>query len=168
MTLLKRITTDYDEAEDRIKLVGEYQSGNLGVIWLTQRLLSRLLPVILDRLQKAMGDIHQVGQVGSVVQEFAQQAARAQMPPLPPLKPEPDAQAWLVKSIDIASVSNGIRLTFKGPGFEQAILKLEGQFLRQWLNILYDINRKAGWPVTIWPDWIRESARPSEQQVVKH
>jgi len=168
MTLLKRITTDYDEAEDRIKLVGEYQSGSLVVIWLTQRLLSRLLPVILDRLQKAMGDIHQVGQVGSVVQEFAQQAARAQMTPSPALKPEPGAQSWLVKSIDIASTPNGLRLIFKGGGSEQATLKLEGQFLRQWLNILYDVNRKAGWPLSIWPDWIRESARPSEQQVVKH
>lgn len=168
MSLLQSITTDYDDVEDRIKLVGKFRTGDLVVIWITQRLLSRLLPVLLERLQAATGNLQQAGQVGSVVQEFAQQAARAQTKPLPPLKPEPDAQAWLVKSIDVASTPNGLRLTFKSAGSERAVLRLDGQFLRQWLNILYDTSRKAGWPLSQWPDWMRESARSAPKRVVKH
>ncbi|EIC28719.1 MULTISPECIES: hypothetical protein [Methylomicrobium] len=168
MSLLQSITTEYDDVEDRIKLVGKFRNGDLIVMWITQRLFSRLLPVLLDRLQAATGNLQQVGQVGSVVQEFAQQAARAQMKPQPPLKPESGAQAWLVKSIDVAATPNGLRLTFKSGDSGRAVLKLEGQFLRQWLNILYDINRKAGWPLSQWPDWVRESARAVPKRVVKH
>lgn len=166
MTLLHRITTDYDEAEDRIKLVGQYRPDKLAVIWLTQRLLRRLVPVLLERLQTAQP----VGQsiAASVVQEFAQQAARAQMQPLPSLQAPADAEAWLVKSIDIGNRQNGLQLVFKGANGEQATLKLEGQFLRHWLNILYDVCRKAGWPLNIWPDWMRESSQAPKKQVVKH
>lgn len=165
MTLLQRITTDYDEAEDRIKLVGQCRSNQLAVIWLTQRLLWRLLPILLERLQKAP-----VGQpiVASVVQEFAQQAARAQMQPLPSLQAPVGTEAWLVKSIDVGKRQNGLQLVFNGANGEQAILKLEGQFLRQWLNVLYDVCRKAGWPLSLWPDWMRESSQAPKKQVVKH
>ncbi len=48
---LERITTQYIEAEDRIRLSGSTRDGHSQVLWLTQRLLSRLLPRLLDALQ---------------------------------------------------------------------------------------------------------------------
>ena len=41
---LHRITTEYIDSEDRIRLTGQLASGDTVVLWLTQRLLNRLVP----------------------------------------------------------------------------------------------------------------------------
>lgn len=165
IAILRRITTEYDEAEDRIRLVGECNAGTPVVLWLTQRLLQRLLPVMLERLHKPVGDdvLKAV-----VVQEFAQQAARARMTPQAPLRPSPETESWLVRTIDVASTKQGMRLTFKGKADENVGFMLEGQSLRQWLNIVYDLYRKAGWPLAIWPVWMQKSDHAQNQQPIKH
>ena len=165
MFTLQRFTTDYDEHEDRIKLIGEDQSETPVLLWLTQRLLMRLLPVLLERVHKS---VDEAPQIRSVMHEFAQQAARAQMPSLPAVEAKEDSQSWLIQSIDVKQTAQGLQLALKGKNDDCAILKLEGQFLRQWLNILYDINRKAGWPMTIWPEWIQGSTPKTPAHVVKH
>ena len=44
MNSLQRITTEYDEREDRIRVSGQLAQGEAVVLWLTQRLLNRLVP----------------------------------------------------------------------------------------------------------------------------
>ena len=41
---LGRVTTVYVDVEDRFRLSGEAQDGLVLVLWLTQRLLCRLVP----------------------------------------------------------------------------------------------------------------------------
>lgn len=48
MAGLQRITTQYDEREDRIRLAGETMNDQMVVLWFTQRMLHRLLPVSLE------------------------------------------------------------------------------------------------------------------------
>ena len=43
MGTLQRCTTEYVECEDRIRLAGELASGATVVLWLTQRLMNRLI-----------------------------------------------------------------------------------------------------------------------------
>ena len=166
MFKLQRFTTDYDEHEDRIKLTGHCHSDNHVLLWMTQRLLLRLVPVMLERVHKS---VEEAPQIQSVMHEFAQQAARTQMPSLPAVQVKEDSQSWLIQSIDVTPTAEGLQLALKGKNNDCAVVKLEGQFLRQWLNILYDISRKAGWPLTMWPDWIQGSAAPkTPANVVKH
>lgn len=40
---LQRITTQYIEVEDRLRLTGELAPGEVVVLWLTQRLMHRLI-----------------------------------------------------------------------------------------------------------------------------
>ena len=51
-TTLRRITTEYIEIEDRLRISGEIADAEAVVIWLTQRLLLRLLPLLLQWLDQ--------------------------------------------------------------------------------------------------------------------
>ena len=59
-TGLERVTTRYSVAQDRICLAGELPGGSPVVLWLTQRLLRRLLPPLLAWLQEQGGAAHAV------------------------------------------------------------------------------------------------------------
>ena len=51
--VLTRITTRYVALEDRIRLAGEVEGAGMVSIWLTRRLLQRLLPKLLRGLEPA-------------------------------------------------------------------------------------------------------------------
>ena len=71
--------------------------------------------------------------------------------------------------MDVAQHPQALWLTFKGTrSCDEGVvvlgtLTLEPQPLRQWLNILYDNYRRAGWPLQAWPDWVTESAPDGTQ-----
>lgn len=89
---LQRITTTYDVEQDRIRLIGQYVGGGTHTLWLTQRLLQRLLPVLWQWLERQdippNSDPDLVGGGMTAVsnplrdealQNFAQQAAQSQL-----------------------------------------------------------------------------------------
>ena len=49
---LSRVTTVYVDVEDRFRLSGETQDGQVLVLWPTQRLLCRLVPHLVLRLAR--------------------------------------------------------------------------------------------------------------------
>ncbi|OGA98994.1 MAG: hypothetical protein A3E79_03520 [Burkholderiales bacterium RIFCSPHIGHO2_12_FULL_61_11] len=165
MAELQRITTEYVDAEDRIRLNGELGSGHAPVVlWLTQRLLQRLLPVLLKGLQRpeAGADLA----YADMLHGFAQQAAQANLLPEPPVQAAQHSAAWLVLSVDIAQSAESVCLTFKAADGRQASLTLAETPLRQWLGIVYHACLKAGWPLQVWPQWLQESRQPAVQPVV--
>jgi len=165
MTTLKRITTDYIDVEDRIRVAGEYSAGAPVVIWLTRRLLQRLLPALLLWLERQGADTPHA----TILLGFAQQAARAELAPAPAVQTSANSTAWLVLSVDVAQSVQAVGLTFKGTHEQRVTLTLAAKPLRQWLSILYDAYRKAEWPLDLWPQWLRESNQPAGQQgVVLH
>lgn len=181
MKHLDRITTEYIAAEDRIRLTATIREGETVVAWFTQRLLQRLVPTLVQWLHTQGADPQGAGTLradtlrADVMHGFAQQAARARMKPQAPVRAEPGGSVWLVQSIDVAQHSQVLRLTFKGShGTDSAstvlgTLTLAPQPLRQWLNILFDNYRKAGWPLQAWPNWVAESGpQETPQPVVMH
>lgn len=158
---LNRITTEYQEAEDRIRLAGEDAQGQTVVLWLTLRLLNRLIPHLCRWLEQRVGATG----LTEVRQEFAQQKARAELEKQPPVRTNPDVQGVLIHSVDLRTANAGMGLQFKdADGYEVACLQLKPQPLRQWLNIVFDQYRKAQWPTAVWPAWVSE-ARPPETPV---
>lgn len=172
---LQRITTEYVEHEDRIRLSGERPNGDTVVLWLTQRLLNRLVPHLtawLDRQVPSASTIpafqaaHQ-----DIVQGFAQQAARAQLAPEPPVRASSPVASGRVDAVDIAQGEDAVVLTFKGKADVQAVLKLAAQPLRQWLGIVYEQCLRAEWPTTAWPAWMEQaqlSSTPATGSAVLH
>lgn len=165
MTQLERITTEYIDLEDRIQLAGEVENAATVVLWLTQRLLQRLLPTLLQGLERQSADTPRA----EILHSFALQAARAELMPQAPVQTGADSVAWLVRSVDITHSEQAVSLTFRGIGDEDATLVLAAKPLRQWLGILHDAYLKAEWPLDVWPEWVSEGAQPERrQEVVLH
>ena len=55
MNELQKVTVEYDENEDRIRLAGEGADGVRAVLWVSQRLLRRLVPVLVNWIGKSVG-----------------------------------------------------------------------------------------------------------------
>ena len=152
---LQRVTTEYIEAEDRIRLSGEVTNAAPVVIWLSFRLLQRMLPLVLRSVERqgAAADSPRA----EALHGFAQEAAKSELKPQPPVRATSESRDWLALSVDIANTERGIHMTFRGTNGQQATLGLEAKPLRQWLAILHGAYAKAGWPLDVWPRWVRES-----------
>lgn len=169
--ILQRITTEYVADEDRIRLAGEGADGATVVIWLTQRLLQRLLPVLLQWLEQqgAPQEVHGSHTLhAELLQGFAQQAARAELAPQAPVQPNAGSTAWLAHAVDIGHAAQAVNLTFRSTDGARAALLLSDKQLRQWLGILSDATLKAEWPPGAWPQWLRDSTPPARGQMVLH
>lgn len=154
---LQRFTTQYSEIEDRIHIAGETGPDQQAALWLTPRVLNRMVPVLTQCLEKQSGSEIR----GEVLQSMAQHAARVALDPQAPVQRKADTKSWLVHTVNMTPVEQGMLLTFRGDANNgealAASLTLQGRQLRQWLNILYDQSRKAEWPLAAWPAWIRDA-----------
>jgi len=168
MIELQRVTTEYSETEDRLRLAGEAgaEAGSTVVLWLTQRLLNRLVPHLCQWLEQQSGHVP----LAEVRQEFAQQLARAELEPQAPVQAATPTREALLHSVDLRSTNAAMGLVFKdAAGNSVASLRLEAKPLRQWLNIVYDQYRKAQWPTTVWPAWVAEATpTPMPARAVLH
>ena len=157
MPELHRLTTEYIKIEDRIRIAGETPSGEALVLWLTNRLLSRLLPHLLGWLERQTGNNSR----SEILQSFAQQAAMAEFKPQSAVQSQPQSQVCLVHAVDVTISEHNIKLTFKPAiaptSSEPIILIFQALPLRQWLNILLEQWRKAEWPIAIWPEWLADT-----------
>lgn len=149
---LQRVTTEYVDTEDRLRLSGELPGGQTQVLWLTQRLAQRLVPHLCGWLEQQTA----AGAPMELVQEFAQQAAQASLEPQVRVEADAGAQAWLVQSVDVSIGEGAVTLLFK-PGISGAAvscLTLPSDSLRQWLGILLAQYQVAQWPLEAWPEWM--------------
>jgi hypothetical protein len=88
MNSLRCFTTEYSEAQDRICLAGEDADGTIEIMWLTQRMLKRLVPHLCQWLEQRVGDTR----MDVVRHEFAQQKARTEMTRRPHVRAESHSQ----------------------------------------------------------------------------
>lgn len=156
MAGLQRITTTYVDVEDRMRLAGQSASGEVVTLWLTRRLLDRLLPHLLSWLERSvpLSDLASTAQAHDALQGFAQMAARAALGSEEPVDATAPLAEWRVSSVDVSQSDSRLMLRFRDDGEQQAELPMNVESLRQWLNILLDQYRTAGWPLQIWPVWM--------------
>ncbi len=161
---LRRLTTVYDPAEDRIRLSGIGTDGRTVALWLTQRLLNRLVPPLCKGLEQQAPQRQGPAQPvrSHIEQTFAQQKAKAEIPTQRPVVPPADAPEWRVEAVDVKHYPAGARLTLKGTAASnQAVLPLTTSAMRQWLGIVHEQYRRAGWPTDAWPAWMDEASAPA-------
>jgi hypothetical protein len=177
MIHLQRITTEYVDTEDRIRLSGEVEENVSIVLWLTQRLLAQLITHLLGLIEKQSLDVVTTDSANpapasSLMQGFAQQAAQAELAPEVPVQAPESAQSWLVLEVDFSLNPEGaLVLVFKrdagkaaqqgGEDARKATLTVEAKQLRQWLGIVHAQWQQAGWPLTFWPTWM-DDQMPSD------
>jgi hypothetical protein len=163
MNKLKRITSEYIEAEDRIRIAGLTEKEESLSLWLTMRLTSRLVTHCVallathgPKLKKAAtSDERLKNNLQGMVQQSAEQEVVKELA----VSVSKDSPSLLIREIDVKTSSGGVIMTFKEDETSSYELCLEGQQLRQWLGMLYLIWQKAEWPLHVWPDWMDKSKR---------
>ena len=163
---LKRLTTEYVDIEDRIRLSGEGPDGGTVVLWLTQRFLNRLVPRLAEWLERqTASDLR-----GDLMQEFAQQAAVAALAPQAPVVAARPERDLLVRAIDVTTTKVRVSFAFKGneQGAAEARIGFDAKALRQWLGIIHQQYRRAGWGTDAWPEWANVQAQPPAEVRVRH
>lgn len=158
----QRFTSEYDEIEDRLSLIGEDAQGARVRIWITRRLFERLLPLLLRWLDNQIQDLPG----GDLMQGFAQAAAQAKLRPQAPVRAHAEAPSWLAAKVDIHTTPERLLLTLYPAGAGEvgtlAHIPLSATLLRQWLAILHRLSQHSGWSPDLWPEWIAESNRPAQ------
>ena len=173
MAELQRITTEYIPLEDRVRLTGEVREDELVVLWLTQRLLQRLLPVLLRWLEPQGADSLRAEMVFNFAQQaghtepekpgLTQGVAKAGPVNLEPLKPPAGSTGTVVESVDVEQSDEAVRLLFKSESGNLAEFGFTAHPLRLWLGILHRAYCHAQWPLEAWPAWLRQGGEPQQQ-----
>ncbi|MES3006533.1 MAG: hypothetical protein V4751_02060 [Pseudomonadota bacterium] len=159
MQELEKLTTEYVDNEDRIRLSGQLRSGETVALWVTQRLVNRLLPHLFTALENHSDK----GLPNEIVQSFALQAAKAELVESPPVLSSPKTLSWLVDAVDISVEATSVKLRFRGRQQEQVGIAFQPVQLRQWLSILHSVWGIAQWQGDIWPEWIASEKKPMQQ-----
>ena len=164
MITLQRITSEYIESEDRIRLTAISNAEKTLILWLTQRLLIRLIAHFLEWLEKEAPEVARSSAISnenkSALQEMAQQSAAAKLQEQSAVTANSEAATLLVKEIDIKMSEEAAVLVFKCDDGQKAKLSFTVQQLRQWLGMIHRLWRLAEWPVSIWPDWMDDNQQP--------
>lgn len=163
---LTRITTRYVAAEDRLRLAGERADGSPVAIWLTQRMLQRLVPKLLAPNLLVPTDAAQgtLPPHRELFLGFAQQKALATQVPVVPVAPPADAESWLAERATISCSPQALTVSFQSADGKAASLFLAPVAVHRWLAIIYRAYRSAHWPMEIWPAWLSENLEPAPAQ----
>ena len=140
-----KATVAYEEREDRIKVLGESKEGGTVVLWLTQRLLGKLIPHLAGRLLDAKPD----DDPRSLEAANAREAAK--------LDPVEEGRLVLTLVVDAVDITDSTSLTimqFRGEtrtaGLSAARLALDAAQLASWLQALRACYQKASWSQDCW------------------
>ncbi|MFO1082017.1 MAG: hypothetical protein U1E23_15475 [Reyranellaceae bacterium] len=164
---LKRLSSDYEQHEDRIRLIGESESGETVVMWITQRLLGRVVTALLQILEKESPEAAQAAGGREIVQSFAQEAAVAGLKRQEPVAAQQSTPTWLVHTVDVTPAAPHVALAFRSRQGEAAAVRFHMTELRQWLAILHSVWVGAHWPAALWPGWIA-SGTASSDETIRH
>lgn len=179
---LTRVTVHYVPQEDRMRLSARTADQRVVALWLTQRLLSRLLVRLFPLLLPPPGPgevgaaraacatcVTRAASVQSQLQAMAQDAAQLEHQPVAPVAP-PET-GWLVEQVTLGVELRRVRLGWCAARGEVAWMSLTPEALRQWLNILCATWQEASWPLALWPTWMlqdRASAPGPQGRPVMH
>ena len=161
MNKLKRITSEYIEAEDRIRIAGLTEKNETLSLWFTVRLSSRLVTHCITLLGKHSPELKKAAtndaQLQKNLQNLVQRSAEQEISEESAVSVASDSPSYLIKEIDVKTSDGGVVMSFKQDKTSSYELYLKSQQLRQWLGMLYLIWQKAEWPLHIWPDWMDKS-----------
>lgn len=159
--VLGRLTTVYNALEDRVQISGQTASGEVIVIWVTQRLLNRMVAALVEWLEQQDSTVPRADLLQSVKQarainQLTEQSRQERGEPVPSAGA---SSSWLAASVDVQRRPDQLVLVFKTApeaGAGQAAVPLPALALRQWLNILLQGYLHGEWSTAVWPEWMCE------------
>ena len=161
---LTRVTTEYSEIEDRVIIKGSKADGEVCAVFMTQRLMSRLILHVIQWLESesenlTSGSPSKDSEIKNWLQGSAQEKASASTIDEKPVELSNDSESWLAHEVDIKQRPTGIRFTFKSPSGKFVNLELSKDATRKWLNIIFRVWQIAEWTLAPWPQWMKQSQK---------
>ena len=155
--------------EDRVVMDSSDKNEKVERLWLSRRLLDRLIPNLTDQLEvKSSNEIPT-----ELEQSLAQEKAELDKQESEAVKIKIKNPSWLVTSIQIRRSESNFQLVFLGDNTEVSnITKNQAKFdlattnLRQWLNAVYRIYLKAEWETKAFPPWLKENSSKSKKPIL--
>ena len=154
------VTMQFDPLEDRIIMDCSNKSKDTQRLWLTRRLLNRLIPSLTDQLE--VNSSNKISK--ELEQAFAQEKAEIKKIKTKSVVLKKDNPSWLVTSVKVEKSTFEFKLLFinekgletvgKDDNQKKAEFVLAISNLRQWLNALFKIYTKAEWDTKCFPNWI--------------
>lgn len=160
MASIHRLTTRYVPAEDRLRLCGEDREGHGRLLWMTHRLIDKLLPVLFDQIDAGAPSPDAPDPVKTNMLHVRQSLATASLKPSAEVAGPAEETGWVVRSVDVGRHDGGVRLRFKGDEGREASIEFSDVALHQWLGIVFSHYRKAGWAIAPWPTWFVDAEAP--------
>lgn len=175
---LTRLTTRYVENEDRFLISADTDEGVVN-LWLTQRLLMRLLPHLIQWVGQSSAAIsrastgaaradgaaqHRDGQADNAADNKAEAHPQAEAQvvaqyrkPVAGVTADNAVMSCLVHTLKFQPRDKMLKILFELPD-DEAVLLLQEEHARIWLGVLYRHWQQARWP-DIWPDWMKQAQR---------
>lgn len=145
-TTSARLTTDYVENEDRIRIVSQSPEGSVVITYLTRRLGDRLLPLLTDWLatsRDASLSRPLTAADCSSTESSSEDLGKAALNTAPTVT---IAACYLVASIDLRFAVDSLVLVFKGlQHSERVSFTMTVHEVAQWYTILCAQYDRAGW-----------------------
>ena len=158
---LNKVTLRYVQTEDRMRMDAQSSTGDSLTFWLTQRLCKELIAALVEYFT-AQGGARGGRSATSVaaIQNFKQQQAKITKKAVAPVsvskKDEHEKSGLLVTRLRLRSSDAGVLVSLPVREGEEAQLPFKPSEARQWMDILYQQYRVAGWPLDVWPRWMTE------------
>ena len=162
MYSLKKVTAEFIETEDRIRLSALTADNKTLALWLTQRLLSRLITHLAKWLEKNPTDLNIALDSESNPQPeppgSAKEPDSASLPDQTSVKIKKSDESILITEVDVKFGDNGIALILKSEKETNAEIAFTLSEARQWVGILHSLWHKAEWPSSLLPQWIGDNS----------
>ncbi|MDA9901304.1 hypothetical protein N9D99_02175 [Gammaproteobacteria bacterium] len=173
MINIEKITTEYSEVEDRIRMSALTSDDTVMILWVTRRMLLMLIPPVSEWLDEKKNTSSQMSEKSKeMMNDFAQSEAQAKLKaekPVTPEKQRPQAgepiNSWLIHEIDVKHSNELMELYFKSTQNDVAKLILTKLSARQWLSIVHSQWIKSEWLMDIWPSWFTQASFHSEADI---
>lgn len=141
-----RVSTAYVPQQDRIHLAAELDTGEVQVLWLTQRMLRMLLRPLGQFITHNAPRTKKEQARRSYI-ELMEKVSRKQSEPI---RPDPSAPEWLVEKVDVSVNGGVVELKFWADGAPRSFFEVDTISLRRWLEVVRHKATKARWPEQLW------------------
>jgi hypothetical protein len=152
-----KITQLYDSVQDRLRFNLESKNGLSISIWMTQRLLNTVVLQLTKLIDVSLTE--KVGEsTTNASQAFQQSIAQSSLKKQLPVQAVDIIEMGLITAINIArkKEKNTYEIVFSWDATGKARMVMDEFQLRQWLAVIYSAVKRAEWPLSTWPEWIKQ------------
>lgn len=162
---IKTFTGRYIPVEDRLRLDAVDVDGNKQSLFMTRRLVDRIIPVMVEHLEGQTPE----GMPSDLVQEMQQDRARQVHVAggfEAPVHVEPECASLLCRTVHLTKTGSSLVVVFTDDTHIEAKMLMTAENLRVVLDIFKTLYTCAEWGIEAFPGWIRKKALDTPQHKI--